>query len=183
MLALVFDQLSKLYAEHFHLLSPPVPSMAHHRATSETALMLASDTGETFFAFYVTHVANAGVMLGALEDASPPVPWLAFMLTTALGLGVAGGLLRSAAPTDGVLRFAAVLLGAGIFGNLIDRVRLGYVVDWVHLRWKVAGWFFDAPAFNLADLLILGGAALASIAIGRRWATSRARTRVPGMSA
>jgi len=183
MLGLVLDQLSKLYAEHFYLLSPPVPSMAHHRATSETALMLASDTGERFFAFYVTHVANAGVMLGALEDASPPVPWLAFMVTTAFGLGVAGGLLRWATPTDGVLRFAAVLLGSGVVGNLIDRVRLGYVVDWVHLRWKVAGWFFDAPAFNLADLLILAGAALALIAIGRRWATSRARTRVPGMSA
>lgn len=144
--------------------------------------MLASETRETFFTFYVTHVANAGVMLGALEEAPRPVPWVAFMVTTAFGLGVAGWLLRWAA-SDPVIRFAAVLLGAGVVGNLIDRVRLGYVVDWVHLRWKVAGWFLDAPAFNLADLLILGGAALAVAAIGRRWATSRARTRVPDMTA
>jgi signal peptidase II len=44
------------------------------------------------------------------------------------------------------------LILGGAFGNLIDRVRLGYVVDFIQI-----GWF---PIFNVADSAITVGAAL-----------------------
>ncbi|MEJ5211083.1 MAG: signal peptidase II, partial [Burkholderiales bacterium] len=55
-------------------------------------------------------------------------------------------------------RFCIALAGilGGALGNLIDRVRLGYVVDF--LDFHAAGWHW--PAFNVADMAITGGAVL-----------------------
>ena len=49
----------------------------------------------------------------------------------------------------------ALILG-GAIGNVIDRVRLGYVVDFIHAHWGAA--YF--PAFNIADSAITIGAVL-----------------------
>lgn len=51
--------------------------------------------------------------------------------------------------------FALILAGA--FGNLLDRIRNGYVVDFVRLHWQEA---WSWPIFNLADSLISVGMAL-----------------------
>jgi len=53
-----------------------------------------------------------------------------------------------------VLPGAAFLLG-GAVGNLIDRIRLGHVIDFIHFHWDRA--YF--PAFNVADSAITVGAA------------------------
>jgi signal peptidase II len=65
-------------------------------------------------------------------------------------------------------RYCLALAGilGGALGNLLDRLRLGYVVDF--LDFHVAGWHW--PAFNVADMAITGGAALLiwdSLARGR----------------
>ena len=54
----------------------------------------------------------------------------------------------------GFMRRAATVLG-GALGNLIDRMRLGYVIDFIHFHWERA--YF--PAFNVADSAITVGAA------------------------
>jgi signal peptidase II len=54
----------------------------------------------------------------------------------------------------GLLPFSLVMAGA--FGNLLDRVRNGYVIDFVHLHWRDA---WSWPIFNLADSLIFVGMA------------------------
>ena len=52
------------------------------------------------------------------------------------------------------------LVLAGAAGNMIDRLRLGYVVDFIHFR---VGWF-DFPVFNVADSCVVIGAALLVLA-------------------
>ena len=52
--------------------------------------------------------------------------------------------------------FGIALVLGGAVGNLIDRIRLGHVVDFID--WHVAGWHW--PAFNLADTAITAGAVL-----------------------
>ena len=47
------------------------------------------------------------------------------------------------------------LITAGAMGNLLDRLRLGYVVDFIDLGW----W----PVFNVADMAIVGGAILLAV--------------------
>ena len=49
-----------------------------------------------------------------------------------------------------------VLILAGAIGNLIDRIRVGYVVDFIELYY--GGWRF--PAFNVADMAIFLGAVM-----------------------
>lgn len=56
---------------------------------------------------------------------------------------------------SGQLPMALILAGA--FGNLLDRWKYGYVVDFVHVHWRNA-WSF--PIFNLADSLITVGLGL-----------------------
>jgi signal peptidase II len=155
--------------------------MADHRSSAEVLFFLGSFDG-AFLRFNLTHVANAGVMLGALEEAPSPIPWLAFMTATGIGLAIAARLFMAAKSQDVALRAGALLLAAGVFGNLIDRIRLGYVVDWAHVQWQVWGWRYSAPAFNLADLFIILGATLAVAALVCRWATSRGHIRARSIS-
>jgi signal peptidase II len=57
---------------------------------------------------------------------------------------------------DKLLPVALALILGGALGNVIDRVRLGYVIDFIHAHWGAA--YF--PAFNIADSAITVGAAL-----------------------
>jgi signal peptidase II len=54
------------------------------------------------------------------------------------------------------LPFALALILGGALGNVIDRIRFGYVVDFIHVHWG-ASYF---PAFNIADSAITIGAGL-----------------------
>jgi len=76
-----------------------------------------------------------------------------------IGLGIAGVIiilvfLRYFPPvtTLGVVSFALILSGA--VGNLIDRIRLGYVIDFVSMHWRDV---FSWPAFNVADTALTIG--------------------------
>jgi signal peptidase II len=55
-----------------------------------------------------------------------------------------------------LLPFALALILGGALGNVIDRIRFGYVVDFIHVHWG-ASYF---PAFNIADSAITIGAGL-----------------------
>lgn len=57
------------------------------------------------------------------------------------------------------------LVAAGALGNMIDRLRLGYVVDFLHVQY--APWDFDYPVFNVADIVIGVGVALLVIGATR----------------
>ena len=72
-----------------------------------------------------------------------------------------------------VCRVAVGLMVAGILGNLIDRIRLGYVVDFLDFHWN--GHHF--PAFNVADMAICTGVGLYILA--QLAAERRARREAP----
>jgi signal peptidase II len=57
---------------------------------------------------------------------------------------------------DKLLPLALALILGGALGNVIDRLRLGYVIDFIHAHWGAA--YF--PAFNIADSAITIGAGL-----------------------
>ena len=71
-----------------------------------------------------------------------------------------------------VARFSLGLLLGGSLGNLVDRVRLGYVVDFVDLRW----W----PVFNLADASVVVGLLLFIASLPPPRVRSRPTPRAPG---
>jgi signal peptidase II len=104
--------------------------------------------------FNLVHARNTGAAFSFLANAGGWQKYF-FICLTALALGLMLWLLKK----HWLERwFAAgvVLVMAGAIGNLIDRVRLGYVVDF--LDFHVAGWHFWA--FNIADSAITLGAML-----------------------
>jgi signal peptidase II len=103
--------------------------------------------------FNVVRAHNTGAAFSFLAGAAGWQRWL----FTAIGVGAAGlivWMLRAHAGQK-LFSFALACILGGAIGNVIDRVRLGYVVDF--LDFHLAGWHF--PAFNVADSAITVGAA------------------------
>jgi signal peptidase II len=102
-----------------------------------------------------TRLHNPGAAFSFLADASGWQRWfftgLACVVSAALVLWLAR-LERHA----NVVAAAIALIIAGALGNVIDRVRFGYVVDFIQVHWHAA--YF--PASNVADSAITVGAAL-----------------------
>lgn len=98
---------------------------------------------------------NEGAAFSFLADQGGWQRWF----FTALAIGVSIVLVIWLARTSrGDWRNAAPLafILGGAIGNVIDRVRLGHVVDFIDAYWEVHHW----PAFNIADSSIFVGAAL-----------------------
>jgi signal peptidase II len=106
------------------------------------------------------HVRNTGAAFGIGANAeSRIVPILLNTGAIAVFFVVVAYALRTAV-TDRLLQTALHLILGGAIGNLIDRFRLGYVVDFLDLYVNVGGQPHHWPAFNIADSAICIGIAL-----------------------
>ena len=96
------------------------------------------------------------------------------MAVTALLVGVAilGWLRRLRARSQGLLCCSLTLILGGAIGNVIDRLRIGHVVDFISVHWGRAYYF---PAFNVADSAITIGAILLLL---DAWRESRSAKKV-----
>jgi signal peptidase II len=104
--------------------------------------------------FDLSYVRNYGISFGLFTAGSEGGRWALIALTLAVSGGVAWWLWKERARGD-VLALALVLGGA--LGNIIDRVRLGYVVDYADLHF---GTFRPFLVFNIADAAITIGVLL-----------------------
>ena len=106
--------------------------------------------------FNLVHVHNKGAAFGLLGHLSVEFTRLFFIATASLVLAVVGYLWCRLPPQDWRAGLGYSLIMAGALGNLIDRVRLGEVVDFLDFYWGRYHW----PAFNVADSLVCVGAGL-----------------------
>ena len=108
--------------------------------------------------FNLVHVWNAGAAFSFLADAGG---WQRYFFI-AIGISVPAVLVwllrRGVANWMEALAYSLIIGGA--LGNVIDRIALGFVVDYLDFHWR--GWHW--PAFNAADMAITGGAVLMVIA-------------------
>ncbi len=103
----------------------------------------------------LVYTENKGIAFGQLQEGGAFGRWFFVVLAIAAGIAVFYYFLRVPRNDDRVLGACALLL-AGIFGNLTDRVRLGYVIDFIVLHAGDYHW----PTFNVADASITIGALL-----------------------
>jgi signal peptidase II len=97
--------------------------------------------------FDLTYVENTGAAFGMGAGANK------LLTAVSVGLVIALQVMRRRWPkNDPWLQWGALLVTTGAVGNLYDRVKLGYVVDFLHLH----HW----PVFNVADSCISIGAVL-----------------------
>ena len=98
---------------------------------------------------------NTGAAFSFLASAGGWQRWFLAGVAVAVSLFVAVWLTRLK-PSEQVLGIALGLVLGGGLGNLIDRISLGYVVDFI--SWHYNDWYW--PAFNIADSAICLGAVL-----------------------
>ena len=126
-LVIVIDHLSKLYIENWLPLNhtwAPFPELANY--------------------FRITHVSNTGAAFGLFPEGS-----LVFALI-ALIVGIVIIIYNYRLPSGHLLlRVALGLQLGGALGNLIDRLRIGHVTDFLD--------FGPWPVFNVADMAIVSG--------------------------
>ena len=103
-----------------------------------------------------TYVTNSGSAFGLFPNQT-----LFLILASLVGIGVLLVFYRTHPVASSLLRLSLGLQLGGAVGNLIDRVRLGYVVDFI----DVGSW----PVFNLADSAIVVGL------VGLMWIVTSAK--------
>ncbi|BAO43962.1 signal peptidase II [Thiolapillus brandeum] len=105
--------------------------------------------------FNLTLVFNEGAAFSFLSHAGGWQRWFFIGLTSVISLGLLVWLTRLKRGEHYTAVALSMILG-GALGNLLDRVRLGKVVDFLDFYWQ--GWHW--PAFNLADSAITLGVVL-----------------------
>jgi signal peptidase II len=104
--------------------------------------------------FRFTYVENRGAAFGLLQDQTA-----FFVLVGVIVIGVIAASYRYLPRSGFLLHLALGLQLGGAIGNLIDRVRQGYVVDFVDFGYHSNWW----PVFNVADSAIVIGVALLAL--------------------
>lgn len=96
---------------------------------------------------YFTYVENSGAAFGIFQNAT-----IFFtIMTLIIVFGIMWYLLRESNNIGIFLKLPLVIIIAGAIGNLIDRIRLGYVIDFIHTP---LGGLYNFPVFNFADIYI-----------------------------
>jgi signal peptidase II len=98
--------------------------------------------------FNFTYTENNGISLGLLNATNPVGRWMLVALTTAIAVAVAVWIGREKNRLD---QIALGMVLGGALGNILDRVRFGYVIDFADLHF---GDFRPFLVFNVGDAAI-----------------------------
>lgn len=104
--------------------------------------------------FNLTYVTNSGGAFGLLNQGPELLRQFLFLVIPIFCMMIICVMIKKSFHRLEILALSFVLGGA--FGNYIDRLRLGYVVDFID--WHFKGWHY--PTFNLADSFIVTGVAI-----------------------
>lgn len=129
--------------------------------------------------FDLTLLHNTGAAWSFLSDAGGWQRWLFISIAIGVSSWMAWWLAKLERNQQWLAASLALILG-GAIGNVVDRIALGYVVDFISVHWQ--GHYF--PAFNIADCAITVGAIMmaidAFILEGRREAAASATAEPAG---
>jgi len=104
----------------------------------------------------LTHQKNPGAAFSFLADAGGWQRWFLAVLASAVSIVIVVWLWRLRNEGQNILTAGLTLVLGGAIGNLIDRILLGHVTDFIQVLF--GSWAF--PSFNVADASISVGAAL-----------------------
>ena len=134
---LLLDQAAKLYIDRSMRLFDSIPVLTDF--------------------FHITYVRNRGAAFSFLSNASWRLPFfIGISLVASVAILVAFHKLRD---DQKLAQVSLAMIFSGAIGNLIDRLRLGEVIDFLDAHWYRHHW----PAFNVADSLICVGVFLLAL--------------------
>ena len=117
----------------------------------------------------ITRAHNSGAAFSFLADAGGWQRWFFTVLALAVSAALVVWLRKLVLPAQRLLALGLTSILAGAIGNVIDRIRFGHVVDFVHVHWGAA--YF--PAFNVADAAISVGAGIILLDAWLEWRRER----------
>ena len=133
-ISLALDQLSKVYIDRTFNLYQSLVVIENY--------------------FNITYVRNQGAAFGIFADSSLRIPF--FITIAVVASVVIIWVIHRLKDEQKLFGFGLSLILSGAIGNLIDRIRLGEVIDFIDVHWYQHHW----PAFNIADSAICVGVAL-----------------------
>ena len=104
--------------------------------------------------FNITYVRNYGAAFGMLSKVNPSIRDNFFLLMPPFAMTVILFMLKMAPASEKLRKISLCAVFAGALGNYIDRIRFGYVVDFLDFHYYQK-WAW--PAFNVADMSIVCG--------------------------
>ncbi len=119
----------------------------------------------------LTYVRNTGAAFGILASPSPGLRSAFLLLFSIMAIGIIVWIWARDRGADRLHVSSFALILGGALGNVIDRVRLGEVIDFVDVYWRTYHW----PAFNVADSAITVGVVLLVLQLIVRPATQPSR--------
>lgn len=105
--------------------------------------------------FHIRCISNDGAAFGMLDDHR----WIFMSVSTVVIIAILGFMIVKRREIPLSLGIALSLVVSGGIGNMIDRVALGYVVDFIYFV------PIDFPCFNVADSFVCIGAALMFVCV------------------
>ena len=105
---------------------------------------------------HFTLVRNTGMAFGLLSGADVPFKAVLVSLLSVAAMGAVTYYALKSPQDENLTRIGLTFILGGALGNIIDRIRLGYVVDFVDVFYRDTHW----PAFNAADTCICIGVGL-----------------------
>jgi signal peptidase II len=151
---LPLDQLSKQYAKSHYLLVEDQSDSTIYQGRREELVAFGSE--RIWLSLSKTYVRNHGASWGVWSNLNelwrrPVILVMGLVATMALYF-VAVRLLKS---DHYYPAFSLCGVIAGSFGNMLDRLRLGYVVDFLTLKFGADSLSYALPSFNVADIVII----------------------------
>lgn len=123
--------------------------------TSSFAVGESIDVIKNFFNLTLIH--NTGAAFGLLASLDPAIREPFFLIIPSITLIAILYAFYKLSEEEMLSIFGLVLIVGGAIGNLIDRVRIGYVIDFLDFHWADK---YHFPAFNVADSAICIGVAI-----------------------
>lgn len=112
-----------------------------------------------------TYAENTGAAFGFLAGKAENFRRPFFLIVSLLAMGMIFTLYRKVPDDKRILQFALASVVGGALGNFIDRVRYGYVVDFIDWYVTIGGQEKHWPTFNIADVFITCGVTVMAVLI------------------
>jgi signal peptidase II len=104
-----------------------------------------------------TYAENRGAAFSILQNQR-----IFFLIITIIMLIILGIIYFTNRNLSNLTRLSMAMIAGGAIGNFIDRFRMGYVIDFIDVRF---GTFYNFPVFNIADSFVVCGTILMIILI------------------
>lgn len=104
--------------------------------------------------FNLTYVRNTGAAFGIFRDSAEQFRHIFFLAIPPIAVLIILGYLKATPEWDKIQIWSLSAIAGGALGNYVDRIKYGYVIDFLDFHYKET---YHYPSFNIADSAIVVG--------------------------